>query len=663
MLGFLGVAATTHAADLKESKFTQVVNDVQVISPADNSKRAAALQALFKLPEVLRTGAQSRAELTADDHTITRVGANTIFSFDAPTRTMNLERGSLLFHSPKGKGGGNIHTPAATAAVLGTTIIVTTTSDGGFKVLTLEGRAEVRFANNVRRRLKAGQMVFVLPKSLPGPVLVFRLDQQVAGSLLVGGFDTPLPSLSLINQAITDQNHQIEAGRAQDTGLLAGNSATSTSVQTIKLFDTISASPGAGSGNVIGLSGSGTPGAGGGSNNFTLPPGFVVPPGTTFNPVNGSFVTADGLAFFAFNTNGTAAPVQNAAGPAAASLTDAVVGNGTTARNAHLFLNPVAVVDISGTHPGVNGSAVLSEFVARNITFVGSQVDLSPVTSQQQFGIGAAQSITFANTVSFINSPADLEFAAGTGFVFQPGSSVTSDSPLLFFTSPQNSLTLNNANITDTSTTLALEAGTSLTLNNSFLTAPNVALDSGTSMTVSADSSDSGSINASQITLSSGSGMTIGENLNATQGGIFLNNTGGTLTANNGANFTTGALIVNSPGGISFNNTSISANDVEMTAANTSGTLATIQNTTFSQAGTVSISAHTVVLNTVDFANGSTVNLNCNSGSLAPNPNTAAAVVPGDVNYIRGVTYGGQPAENFTGGVGSKLPIIIGKAP
>ena len=73
------------------------------------------------------------------DKTITRVGANTVFSFEGKDRSVNLESGSLLFHSPKGKGGGTIKSGGASAAVLGTTLIVSSVAGGGFKVVLLEG--------------------------------------------------------------------------------------------------------------------------------------------------------------------------------------------------------------------------------------------------------------------------------------------------------------------------------------------------------------------------------------------------------------------------------------------------------------------------------------------------------------------------------------------
>src|ERR1039457_5469458 len=138
-LGCVFAASTSHAFDLKQSKLTQVVNDVQIISAAAQKQKAAAVNDLFAMPDILRTGTASRAERVAQDGTVTRVGANTLFSVDPATPTIELKQGRLLFHSPHGKGGGTIDTGSATASVLGTTRIVTTTSTGGMKVLDLEG--------------------------------------------------------------------------------------------------------------------------------------------------------------------------------------------------------------------------------------------------------------------------------------------------------------------------------------------------------------------------------------------------------------------------------------------------------------------------------------------------------------------------------------------
>lgn len=210
---FLPLAA--QAIDLKQSKFTQVVNSVDVIAE-DKSTHAAAVSDVFKMPEVLRTGAASRAEMVAEDKTITRVGADTIFSFDPANRAIDLKQGSLLFHSPHGKGGGSIHTASATAAVLGTTIIVSCTADGGFKVLDLEGEAKVRLPDGSSQTLNPGEMIVIFPGGGKSAVIIFNLGDEVKGSLLVNGFTDPLPSMDMINAEIARQLAKILKHRYED---------------------------------------------------------------------------------------------------------------------------------------------------------------------------------------------------------------------------------------------------------------------------------------------------------------------------------------------------------------------------------------------------------------------------------------------------------------
>ncbi len=229
----LGVAISAQGADLKQSKFTQVINDVKVLAMPDKTAKPAVVNEVFKMPDVVRTGPASRAELVAEDKTITRVGANTIFSFNAANRTIDLEKGSLLFHSPKGKGGGQIKTGSAAAAVLGTTIIVSSTPDGGFKILVLEGTAKITLANGQTQVVNAGQEVFILPGGDISPVINFRLDTLVADSKLVGGFDSDLPSIGKIRDEISHQEQLIVNGEAQDTGLIVGDGATTTTIEAV----------------------------------------------------------------------------------------------------------------------------------------------------------------------------------------------------------------------------------------------------------------------------------------------------------------------------------------------------------------------------------------------------------------------------------------------
>src|SRR2546423_6120380 len=138
-----------YAAPLTESTVTEIIKEVNLL-PAGAAASPAKLKDVVKAPDRVRTGAESRTELTAPDDTITRIGANTVFSFEAKDRVLNLEKGSLLFHSPKGAGGGTIKSGGASAAVLGTTLMVVATTNGGFKVIVLEGQGRVTLPNGRR---------------------------------------------------------------------------------------------------------------------------------------------------------------------------------------------------------------------------------------------------------------------------------------------------------------------------------------------------------------------------------------------------------------------------------------------------------------------------------------------------------------------------------
>src|SRR6266446_7876570 len=148
----IAVAASASAAQLKEARVTQVVNDVKLL-PGQAAPRPAVVNDNLRSGTAVRTGADSRTELTFTDLTLARLGANTIFSFNEGTRTLDLGSGAVLFQVPKGAGGAKITTAAVTAAITGTTGIgefhpATTSNALPFsKWLCLEGRFHLYLAN------------------------------------------------------------------------------------------------------------------------------------------------------------------------------------------------------------------------------------------------------------------------------------------------------------------------------------------------------------------------------------------------------------------------------------------------------------------------------------------------------------------------------------
>ena len=230
MISILG----THAADLSRVTFTQVFNEVNIVDSKTTDFRDAKVSDALFAPDMVRTGPNSRAELTASDNTITRIGANTVLSFDRAGRQLRLDQGSLLFHSPKGMGGGTVKTGKASAAVLGTTIVLVATPNGGFKGIVLEGEGKFTLGSGDARRLTAGQAVYVLPESKGfSSILNINLSLLVKDSGLVKNYSAPLASLPKVQAAIVVQDDKRKRGVLQDTGLLAGNSATETTVTVV----------------------------------------------------------------------------------------------------------------------------------------------------------------------------------------------------------------------------------------------------------------------------------------------------------------------------------------------------------------------------------------------------------------------------------------------
>ena len=208
-----GPLTASAAMPLTESVFTEIVQEAKVVTETDKTGKPAKTNEIFRIPDLVRTGQASRVELTAKDQTITRIGANTTFTFAEGGRDVILKKGSVLFHSPAGAGGGAIKNRGSSAAVLGTTEIGQVLLDGRFKVMDLEGSVKVTLRNGKSVRLKAGQFVIVSADGLSfGEVTTFNIGEFAAHSLLVTGFSHPLSSSSLIAAAAAHQNMGMAGG-------------------------------------------------------------------------------------------------------------------------------------------------------------------------------------------------------------------------------------------------------------------------------------------------------------------------------------------------------------------------------------------------------------------------------------------------------------------
>src|SRR6059058_2966787 len=244
LVGFCSVVSThqTIAGPLTSAEVTKIINRVSVIDPAKGG-HPAAVRDVIKDDLGLQTGVRSRSELLFQDNTLTRLGAETFFSFKTGTRDMTLEKGSMLLQVPKGLGGAKIHTAAVTAAVTGTTIMVEYSPGKYLKVLVLEGSLRLSrngsFGDSVV--LHPGKMVIMRPdaKKIPAPIDV-DLAQIVRTSTLVNfPGSNILPSMLLIQAAINDQARELTKGTLVPTNLVMGHGTNVVLASTDQLNKTI----------------------------------------------------------------------------------------------------------------------------------------------------------------------------------------------------------------------------------------------------------------------------------------------------------------------------------------------------------------------------------------------------------------------------------------
>jgi len=618
---------------LSELKITEVVNEVNVLDTGTRKTKRVRAQETFHAAEVLSTGAASRAELVAADGTVARVGANSIFSVASEKREVSLEKGSVMFQSPKGRGGGVIRSASATASVIGTSLIVTATQNGGFKMLVLEGKAQATLPGGGSSILTAGQMTFVMPGSKAfGPVINFRLKDQVGGSSLVKGFKSELPAVEKITSSVVAQEQKISAGKVEvtnlviaDTKVFAAPQADSTLVQTRtvvvaeakKQAEVAKKAEIAKQAELEKLKAS-------------IPKVVVVEPvkPVVVEPVKPVVVEP------------VKPVVVEPTTPVALTLAQAlatdvsIVGGVADPRHIFNFPNsstPASLLSLHGSEaaaaiPGYSGSRYY--FVGKNINVTGGMGD---------------------DFLGALGTPGPVVFAAQDSFTMNEGLSASHPDIVTSWDAMESLLATS-----DTAQTMFwVVAGKSVSVSNTLLksTAPVLALGNAfyeayPEVNVSIkDSAVLGGLDksygdaSSQTTVYAGGSRVSVTNTNVvTTGDIMVRAGQIDITSDSPAarDFIAGySVAYDSMGPRSSSSIDMkAAGDMNVTNTNMDGSR-------------VNLDARTINLTKVDFRSGADVTLVSGLGRLAPNPNTNAPSVPRKVNFIRDVTYGGVPAQQF----------------
>ena len=222
----LCAASFASAADLSQAVVREKYNVVTVAPNLGSQGEPAAQGAVIQDGNVVRTGTASRAALEFSDLTQSRLGANSIFSFDAKARVMNFSRGAVMFSKPTNSGAIQLRSGAVTAAITGSTGFISTvpiegigkaghTRSNGKGTTTLVGMLEGKLQGGSRWTDSAGRE-HTTPFTLgPGDMLVARADSAplraqfdiprfLKTSPLVKGFKTPLLNAAAIDRAVAD---------------------------------------------------------------------------------------------------------------------------------------------------------------------------------------------------------------------------------------------------------------------------------------------------------------------------------------------------------------------------------------------------------------------------------------------------------------------------
>src|SRR2546421_1824666 len=135
---FAHLSVAANAAELRAAHVTQIINDVKLL-PGQAAARPAVVNDNVAVGTAVRTGVDSRTELTFSDLTITRLGANTVFSFNGQARQVDLGSGAVLVQVPRSGAEVKIRTAAVTAAITGGTALFEAHKGLPTKLLMLEG--------------------------------------------------------------------------------------------------------------------------------------------------------------------------------------------------------------------------------------------------------------------------------------------------------------------------------------------------------------------------------------------------------------------------------------------------------------------------------------------------------------------------------------------
>jgi hypothetical protein len=206
------ISPTAKAAELQAAHVTQIINDVKLV-PGRAAARAAVVNDSVSTGMAVRTGVDSRTELTFTDLTITRLGANTLFSFNERARQIQLGAGAVLVQVPRDGAEVKVSTAAVTAAITGGTALFESHKGLPTKLLMMEGIGRFYPTGHPEDAeiVHGGEMAMMTPDGKITRPTKFNAALVYKTSKLITSFPT-LPNADLIMGVINEQQAELAQG-------------------------------------------------------------------------------------------------------------------------------------------------------------------------------------------------------------------------------------------------------------------------------------------------------------------------------------------------------------------------------------------------------------------------------------------------------------------
>jgi FecR protein len=231
LLWLVGAASLVTADQLQQARVSQVIQDVRVLE-THGGPRPAAVNDKVTHGMGVRTGVESRAELTFTDLTITRLGANTVFSFKQGARELDLTSGAVLLQIPPKAPAVKVITPAVTAAITGGTALfasgpptkfmvlegigtfyptghpekAVTVHSGEMMMMTADGHMTKPEKFDVKLVVETSHLILDFPPLTNLPLILEVVNQQLAEQQMAGTTSQPLARNLVDVIDVTDLN-------------------------------------------------------------------------------------------------------------------------------------------------------------------------------------------------------------------------------------------------------------------------------------------------------------------------------------------------------------------------------------------------------------------------------------------------------------------------